>query len=172
MNNRCITFTTTLHKFESNGDKTGWTYIVVPADLANLLKSGYKKSFRVKGKLDNHAISGVALLPFGNGNFLLAVNATMRKAIAKQQGAMVQVSLMVDEKKYELNKDFVHCLSDEPTALAFFNTLPTSHQNYFSKWIDAAKTETTKVKRISMSVTALARKMGYSEMIRFNREKE
>ncbi|HQV55523.1 MAG TPA: YdeI/OmpD-associated family protein, partial [Chitinophagaceae bacterium] len=41
-----------------------------------------------------------------------------------------------------------------------------SHQKYFSKWIDAAKTEPTKVKRITMAVNALAKKVGYPEMIR------
>lgn len=171
MNNKHITFTTALHKFESNGDKTGWTYIEIPADLAQQLKPGNKKSFRVKGKIDKHLIAGVSLLPAGQGNFLMAVNAAMRKGIAKKHGAMVQVSLSVDDKEYELNKDLIDCLSDDPAALAFFNTLPRSHQNYFSKWIDDAKTEATKVKRISMSVNGLFNKMNFGEMMRFNKGK-
>jgi len=63
----------------------------------------------------------------------------------------------------------VACLNDEPKALAYFNTLPKGHQNYFSKWIEAAKTIETKTKRITMAVIALAKQMGYPEMIRANK---
>lgn len=171
MKNKSVFFTATLHKFEANADKTGWTYIEIPADIAAELKPGNKKAFRVKGKLDHYAISGVSLLPAGQGSFLMAVNAAMRKGIAKRHGAVVQVSLIVDEKEYELNKDFIACLSDDPDALAFFNNLPRSHQNYFSKWIDEAKTEATKVKRISQSVFGLANKMDFGQMIRYYRGK-
>nr|MBP8244154.1 YdeI/OmpD-associated family protein [Chitinophagaceae bacterium] len=51
-------------------------------------------------------------------------------------------------------------------AKAFFESLTGSHQRYFSKWIDSAKTEPTRVKRITMAVNALAKKWGYGEMIR------
>ena len=40
-----------------------------------------------------------------------------------------------------------------------------------SKWIDDAKTEPTRVKRITMAVTALAKKWGYPEMIRSSQGK-
>ena len=32
------------------GEKTGWSYIEIPAAIAQQLKPNYKKSFRVKGK--------------------------------------------------------------------------------------------------------------------------
>ncbi|MGC4232993.1 MAG: YdeI/OmpD-associated family protein [Niabella sp.] len=171
MKNKTVFFTATLHKFEANADKTGWTYIEIPADIAQQLKPGNKKSFRVKGKIDHHPIMGVSLLPAGGGAFLMAVNAAMRKGIAKKHGAMVEVALSVDEKKYELNADFIACLEDDPEAKTFFNMLAPSHQNYFSKWIDDAKTEATKVKRISQSVFGLANKMDFGQMIRYHRGK-
>ena len=65
-----------------------------------------------------------------------------------------------------LNADFIDCLNDEPKAISFFNSLAKGHQNYFSKLIDSAKTVETKSKRIAMAVNALAKKMGYPEMIR------
>jgi hypothetical protein len=86
-----IQFTTTILKMGQQGEKSGWTYINVPQDLALQLKPGNKKSFRVKGKLDAHAIKAVAILPMGDGNFILPLNAAMRKAIGKKQGAMLQV---------------------------------------------------------------------------------
>lgn len=161
-----VRFTATLHRFDTKGEKTGWTYFEVPADLAQKLKPGNRKEFKVKGKLDKHPINRVSLMPMGTGAFIMPVNAAMRKAIGKKHGAMVKVELSEDRSEFVFNKDFMDCLADEPAAAAFFKTLTGSHQRYFSKWIDDAKTEPTKVKRITMAVNALAKKWGYPEMIR------
>ncbi|MBL0154581.1 MAG: DUF1905 domain-containing protein [Chitinophagaceae bacterium] len=161
-----IKFIATIHKFGSKGEKTGWTYIEIPADLAQQLKPNNKKEFKVKGKLDKHPITRMSLIPMGGGIFILVLNADIRKAIGKKHGAMVQVQLAVDNSAFVFNKDLMECLHDDPAAETFFNSLTGSHQRYFSKWIDSAKTEPTKVKRIAMAVNALSRKMGYPEMIR------
>lgn len=168
---KSASFTTKILRFEKQGEKTGWTYIEVPADIAEQLIPGNKKSFRVKGKLDTHAISGVSLLPMGGGSFIMPINASMRKGTGKKHGAMLQVKLEVDEKPYELNKEFLECLADEPRAQEHFETFSRSVKNYYSKWIDSAKTEQTKTKRIALAITALSRKMHYSEMIRELKEK-
>jgi len=161
-----IRFTATLKKFGKQGEKTGWTYFEVPADLAQELKPGNRKEFKVKGKLDRHAIKRVSLLPMGGGLFIFVLNADLRKAIGKRAGATVEVQLAADDSAFVFNADFMACLSDDPAALAFFQSLTGSHQRYFSKWIDSAKTAPTREKRIAMSVSALARKWGYPEMIR------
>lgn len=166
-----VKFTATIHKFEQQGEKTGWTYIEIPADIARQLKPGNRKSFRVKGKLDDFSIAGIALLPMGGGVFIMALNAGMRKGIGKQKGAKLNVQLAEDKKGFVFNKDFMDCLSDEPTAKVFFQTLSGSHQRYFSKWIDDAKTEPTRIKRITMAVNALAKKWGYPQMLRASQGK-
>jgi hypothetical protein len=165
-----VRFETALRKFDKQGEKTGWTYIEIPADIAAKIKRGEKKSYRVKGKLDNHTLTGVAMLPMGAGAFIIPVNGDMRKAIGKRHGAMVKVQLEEDKKPFQFNKDFMDCLKDEPNAGQFFKTLSGSHQRYFSKWIDSAKTEPTRVKRIAQAVSALSKKMGYPEMMRSQRK--
>lgn len=167
-----IEFKATLLKFDNKGEKTGWTYIEIPADLAEKLKPGSKKGFRVKGTLDQHKISMVALLPMGGGSFILPVNVTMRKGIGKKHGAMVHVKLEEDKKPFQFNKDFLECLADEPAAQAFFNTLTGSVQRYFSKWIDEAKTDETKARRIAQAVSALSRSTSFPEMIRNLKEEK
>jgi hypothetical protein len=167
-----IEFTATLKQFAEQGEKTGWTYIEIPADMAERLKPGNKKSFRVKGKLDNYKITGVALLPMGGGAFIMAVNAGMRKGIGKRKGAMIKVKLEEDKKEFQFNNDFMECMADEPAAMAFFKTLPGSHQRYFSKWIDSAKAVETKAKRIAWAVTALSKKQGYADMLRSHQKKD
>src|SRR4030095_16227544 len=160
-----VQYTTTIHRFEKQGEKTGWTYIEIPADIAQQLKPGNKKSFRVKGKLDDFKITGVSLLPMGGGSFIMALNATMRKGMGKRHGAMLKVQLEEDKKGYRLNADLLDCLRDEPRAFEAFYAMPKSFQNYYSKWIESAKTEPTKTKRIAYAVSTLAKNMNFSEMI-------
>jgi Domain of unknown function (DUF1905)/Bacteriocin-protection, YdeI or OmpD-Associated len=161
-----ISFATILLKFDSQGEKTGWTYIEVPADIAEQLLPGNKKSFRVKGKLDNFKINKIALLPMGGGAFIMAVNAAMRKGIGKRKGAIVKVQIELDKEEIQVPSDLEECLNDEPAALNFFNALAKGHRNYFIKWVDSAKTIETRTKRIVVMINALTRNMGFSEMIR------
>jgi hypothetical protein len=166
-----VKFTCTILKFDKQGEKTGWTYIEVPADLAQKLKPGNRKEFKVRGKLDNYEIKRASLMPMGGGAFIMPINATIRKGIGKRHGAMLKVQLEADNSEFIFNKDFVDCLDDEPRAKEYFKTLTGSHQRYFSKWIDSAKTEPTRIKRIAMAVIALSKKMGYPEMIRSSQGK-
>lgn len=167
-----ISFSTTISKFDKQGEKTGWTYITIPAKYAEQLQPGSKKSFRVKGKLDEHSISGVALIPMGGGDFIMALNAALRKAIGKPKGAVLRVQLSVDEVPYHIHALFAECMADEPAAKAYFKSLPLAHQHYFSKWIESAKTEPTKVKRIAQAVSALGKKMGFPEMVRAQKKEK
>lgn len=167
-----VKYTATMLKFEKQGEKTGWTYIVIPEDIAQQLKPGNRKSFRVKGKLDKHAIEAVAVMPMGDGSFILPVNADMRKAVAKRAGAQLVVQIEEDDNPEPVaSPELMECLEDEPEALAFFNSLAKGHRNYFMKWIESAKTEATKAKRIAQAVTALARKQDYPTMMRANKGK-
>jgi hypothetical protein len=159
-------FTTTILQFAEQGEKTGWTYICIPATIAQKLKPGNKKSFRVKGKLDDHPIQKVALLPMGEGDFIMPLNATVRKAIRKTKGAKLKVTLEADNAIIRPPADLLECLADEPKALEFFKAMAKSHQNYFGNWINSAKTDATRAKRIAQAVNAMARSKTFGEMVR------
>lgn len=162
-----IEFTTLILQFADQGEKTGWTYIEVPADIAQQLYPGNKKSFRVKGMLDGLAVAGMALMPMGEGNFIMALKAEVRKGIRKSAGAILQVKLEVDhDYKVEIPDELQECFDFEPDALEFFNSLPKSHREYFLKWINDAKTIETRNKRIVNTVNAMLRKWGYNVMMR------
>lgn len=165
-----VEFNAVIKKFAEQGEKTGWSYIEIPEDIANKIKPNCKKSFRVKGMLDDYKIERVSLLPMGGGNFIIPINATLRKALGKRKGEMVKANLAEDARGVQMNKTFLLCLADEPSALEFFNSLPGSHRNYFSKWINSAKTEATKEKRMAMAVSALSRRLGYAGMMRMKKE--
>ncbi len=164
-----VSYNTVIHRFEEKGEKTGWTYIEVPQDIAEQINPGVRVSYRVKGRLDNYPIKGVSLLPMGNGNFLIPFNDKLRKGTGKTMGAPVLVSLEPD-KPYELCADLTDCLADESGASEQFYSMPRSHQNYFSKWVEEAKTEGTKVKRIAQVIDAMYKRYDFGRMIRENRK--
>jgi hypothetical protein len=161
-----VQFTTTIRKFSEQGEKTGWTHIIIPSDIAQQLIPGNKKSFRVKGKLDDFSIAGIALMPMGAGDFVMPLNATIRKGIQKKEGAMLNVKLEVDKKEIKPPREFVECLKDEPAAHEHYFSLAKSHQLYFTRWINDAKTEQTKTKRIAQAVNALSKKCDFGMMMR------
>ncbi len=161
-----IEFITTIKKFTRQGEKSGWTYLEIKAEIAEQLIPGNKKTFRVKGYLDSYALKGKALIPMGGGDFVMALNAGIRKAIGKTQGATLVVKIEVDKKSIQPPADLLECLADEPKALEYFETITNGHRNYFINWIESAKTDGTKAKRIACTVNALSKKWDYGKMIR------
>lgn len=167
-----VSFKALLLKFDKKGEKTGWTYFEIPSHIANELNPGVRTSYRVKGRLDGYSIKLVALLPMGEGGFIIPVNADMRRGIRKKEGATIEVELEIDTDPLPQSDDLLACLEDEPKALTYFNSLPTSHQNYYSKWIESAKTIETKTKRISMMIKGMMMGLNYGETLRYFRDLE
>ena len=165
-----ISFATSILKFDKQGEKTGWTYIIIPTKVSNKLNPGVKKSYRVKGKLDNYEIEKIALVPMGEGEFIMAINTAMRKGTGKRKGAIINVEIELDTSPILPPAELLECLQDEPEALKHFNSLPQGHRNYFTKWIESAKTAPTKEKRITMVVKTMVRKMDFGAMLREDRD--
>jgi len=156
-----------IERFEQMGEKTGWSYVFIPAAIANEIKPDYKVSFRVKGKIDDFDIAGIATIPMGEGDFIIAINAIIRKKIRKEAGAKVELWLEEDKDfKIEMPADLEVCLAEDERLLTCFLQQPKSHQNYFIRWINDAKTETTRTKRLIMTVNAMEKQQDYGTMIR------
>lgn len=165
-----VKFSTNILKFGQQGEKTGWTYITIPAKIAKQLQPNTKKSFRVKGKLDEYGIEKTALIPMGEGDFIMPLNAAVRKALKKQKGDTLKVQIEPDTAPILPPSELLDCMADEPKALEHYNALPQSHRNYFTKWIDSAKTEATKAKRIALVIRTMINKMDFGAMLRLERE--
>lgn len=167
-----LRFSTTILQFDQQGEKTGWTYIAISATQAAILKPGNKKSFRVKGKLDAYPIKQVALMPMGNGEFIMPLNAKIRKGIKKRKGAILIVEIVSDESVIPPPPGFIYCLKDEPKGLDYYYSLSPSHQLYFTKWIETAKTELTRTKRIAQAINALSRQLDFGSMLRLRKREK
>ncbi len=166
-----IAFEAEIERFEKKGEKTGWTYLFVAEKIAAQLKSGCRKSFRVKGKFDAIAVNGLSMVPMGGGDFIIALNAALRKQLKKETGAIVQVVLEEDlEFEIKMPPEMELCLLEEPHLMSNFLSIPKSHQHYYINWFSAAKTEPTRVKRLTMIVTAMDRQLTFSEMMKLEKK--
>jgi hypothetical protein len=168
-----ITFQTLIKKYGQMGEKTGWTYLDIPSHIAKELKPSCKVSFRIKGTIDSYKFNGLALLPVGDGDFILPLKQAIRKAIAKESGAMVKLILEEDiDFKVEMPEDLEACLTEQDEFMDNFMKLSKSHRNYFINWINEAKTEVTRVKRLTQTVQAMELGMDFGTMIRTNKAKK
>jgi hypothetical protein len=161
-----IRFQAVIQQFEEQGEKTGWTYVSIPAEWAEKLIPGNKRAFRVKGKLDSFPIKGVSLIPMGGGDFIMALNATIRKGIGKRVGAMLALALEVDHTEFEIPADLIEWLNEVPTAKDYFEKLPKSHQRYWVNWLASVKSDQARLNRLERAVNALSQGFGFAEMLR------
>lgn len=168
-----IHFKAEIERFDNMGEKTGWSYVFIPANLANQIKPDCKVSFRVKGQIDQVEVLGMAIMPMGEGDFILALKGELRKKLKKEAGALVELNLQEDKDfKIEMPEDLEMCLSDEQHLMSNFLKQPKSHQNYYINWINQAKTEATRTKRLAMTVTAMQKQQDFGTMMRESKSKK
>jgi len=168
-----VVFKAEIERFAEMGEKTGWTYIFIPAIIANQIKADCRKSFRVKGLLDQVQIEGLALVPMGGGDFIIALNGLLRKKLKKDLGAILELQLEEDVTfKIELPEDLKLCLEDEPHLMKNFLKQPKSHQNWYINWLNTAKTEPTRTKRIVRIVSAMDKDWDFPTMMRDGKPRE
>jgi uncharacterized protein YdeI (YjbR/CyaY-like superfamily) len=102
----------------------------------------------------------------GNGEFIIVLNSDLRKKIKKNEGAILNIRFELDKSKALISNELVSCLNDDEIAKKQFLSLLPSHQNYYHRYIETAKTQATKATRIAHTLNAMHKKLNYGEMIR------
>ena len=148
-----------LHTFEARlvrpeGVGT-WTYFVIPFDLVELF--GVKGTIQVRGTVNGVPFRGSAL-PYGDGSHFVAVNKAIRDQAGVTQGDTVSVALERDDESRVLTvpDDLRRALDAHPAAGAAFATFSYSHKREYLAWIESAKTEATRQRRIQSAVEKIA----------------
>lgn len=142
---------------EKMAGKGGWTYIVLPASIRN--KKAPFGGMKVKGYLDTYQHQ-CTLMPMANGKAFMPINAAIRKALGKQSGDIVRVTLYADYliNDTEVWDELLLCLQDNPDAHATFLSYTEAEQDAFTNWVSAAKTEEAIVERIAKTLELLESK--------------
>ncbi len=97
-----------LEKFPGKG---GWTFARIPQEKVD--SPDEAGSIRVKGKIDNHAITNYHLMPMSDGVLFLPVKADLRGIIQKDEGDVIFVSLYLDDAEMETPETSLDCLKQQ-----------------------------------------------------------
>ncbi|MBC7743466.1 MAG: DUF1905 domain-containing protein [Flavobacterium sp.] len=166
-----ISFKVLIEKFKEKGEKSGWTYIFISSETADQLKPNCRISYRVKGFLDEMPVAGLAMVPMGEGDFILALKSDIRKKLVKKEGDLLHVQLEEHiDFKIDMPEDLEECLNDQPHLMENFLKQPKSHQKYYFNWINSAKTQVTRAKRIGMTINAMDKGFDFGQMLRDDRK--
>ncbi|MBX3164538.1 MAG: DUF1905 domain-containing protein [Bacteroidetes bacterium] len=159
-------YKTIIQKFSNNKEKTGWSYVEMPVDIWKKLKLKNRREFRVKGFLDDVNVERLSCMPMKDGNFIIPLNAELRKKLGKNEGAMLHLKIEVDTSPALQSAELMECLNDDDIALKQFNSLLLSHRNYFHRYVYTAKGAATKAGRIVNVINAMHKKQDFGEMMR------
>jgi hypothetical protein len=142
------------YQLERFSGKGGWTYISLPEIPKD--KEAAFGIVKVKGTIDNYELSDVTLMSF-SGILIMAVKAEIRKAIGKEEGDHVHVTLYKDDGGFKIPDDFKEILT-EGGVFEIFKTYKKWEQRMCIKWIFSAKREETVRERIIKTIFKLKRR--------------
>jgi len=139
------TFETTV---AASGNNTG---IVVPGEVINQLGAGNRPPVIVNVN-DHEYRNTVAVM---GGKHMISVSAAVRKATGLKAGDPIRVTLTVADTPRDVNvpADLAAALATDDRAGAFFVKLSNSMQRYHIDNINAAKSDETRLRRITKAVS-------------------
>ena len=131
----------------------GGAYITIPFDVEQVFG---KKRVMVKALLGGEPYKG-SLVRVGGTDHILGVRKDIREKIGKTIGDEIEVVLEEDTEPrlVTIPQDLKRALENEPAAQANFAKLSYTHQKEYVQWIESAKREQTRQKRIEETIQGL-----------------
>lgn len=131
----------------------GGTFVDVPFDVEKVFGS---KRPKVKAMIEGIPYRGL-LTRMGRPNHMLIILKGIREQIGKTFGDEIQVSVELDteERVVEIPKDLMKELKRDKEAKTFFDKLSYTHKKEYVKWIEEAKKEETRLRRVLKTIELL-----------------
>jgi hypothetical protein len=131
-----------------------WTFLRAPFSVEEVF--GSRARVPIKGTINGFAFQG-SLFPMGNGTHCLMVNKTMQKGAGAKPGDTVHMVITKDTstRTVKVPRDFRQALAKHPAAREYFEKLAYTHRKDYVDWIESAKKEETRQRRIDKAVLKL-----------------
>ena len=128
----------------------GGAFVVVPYDV----EATYgKKRVKVKATFDGVHYRG-SIVRMGGPDHILPILKAIRQEIGKGPGDRVTVTVEADAEPrvVDVPDDFRQAINRNPSARSFFRDLSYTHKREYVLWINEAKRDETRRRRIARAV--------------------
>lgn len=117
---------------------------------------GRKGNIKVKAYFDGYEYRGL-LSNMGMGCHIIILNKTVRTAIGKGPGDVVDVLIIEDteERVVEIPDDLQAAFDENPDVVEFFNSLSFTNRKEYAVWITSAKRQETRESRLLQTIEKL-----------------
>jgi len=152
-----IHFTATLLRPANTGKTIDWTFLKLPKPASAKLPSRGMNS--VEGTFNGIAFHAT-LEPDGDGGHWLKVDRTLREATGAEPGdvASLEIAPTAEEPEPAAPADLQKALAAaDPKARAIWADITPMARRDWIQWIESAKQEKTRVKRIASGCDMLAK---------------
>jgi hypothetical protein len=143
----------------------GWTVVRVPFEPRKEWKQMLR--LRVRGSVNGVEFRTSLFPVLGGGSLCLMVNKQTQRAAGLRLGSVAEFSLEPDlePRPAELPDELAALLDDEPGLREWYDALSESMRREIGKWINAVKSEESRVKRCEqMAERLLAAMEGEREL--------
>lgn len=147
------------HKFRATIENAeqGGAFVTIPFDVEQVFG---KKRVKVKATIGGEPYRG-SLVRMGGACHVLGVRKEIREKIGKTFGDEIEIVLEEDTAPREVTvpQDMRQALAGNPEAEAFFKQLSYTHQKEYVRWIEEAKRDQTRQRRIGRAIELLKQGM-------------
>jgi hypothetical protein len=135
-----------------------WGFVEFPFDVQK--EFGTKGQIKVVASFDGYEYRG-SLAKMGHNCHFIGIRKNIRKAIGKNPGEMVHVTIKqdIEPRVIEVPEDLDLLLKDNPQAQEFFDSLSYTNRKSYVQWILSAKKEETRQVRLTASIEKLLQKI-------------
>ena len=142
-------------RLELMGPGGAWTCLRIPFGVEEVF--GSKARVSVMGTINCFAFRS-SVFPTSDGTHFMMVNKSMQQGASVKPGDVVRVALQRDTAPRTLSvpKDLEDALGKHRDARGRFEVMSYSHKKEYLDWIESAKRQETRLRRIEKAVTMLA----------------
>ena len=132
----------------------GGTAITIPFDVEQTFGSSRVK---IKATFDGEPYRG-SIVKVG-GRHVLGVTKAIRESIGKDVGDSIRVTVEKDgaERSVNVPRDLANTLMKNPRAKKQFDAMAFTYRKEFARWIDTAKKQDTRDRRLAKAIDMLER---------------